>query len=318
MPETAPTRRSVASMDATVGGQDPRDLLPRSPDEPSDPPAKLSGAAVRYTPHLVAGLVFVLAGILFAASATTARGTDLRGGRALDTRDLVARQAQRLAEREATVAGLQQQVADLAAERGSSAALAVAQREALELAPAAGLTPVVGPGLRVTLDDAPRGGIGQNRPGNPAPNDLVVHQQDVQAVVNALWRGGASAVQVMDQRIVSTSAVRCVGNTLILQGRVYSPPFVISGVGDPAAMTASLDNDRAVSIYREYVDLYGLGYLVDSESSLTVPAYTGRILPSVAEVAEPAEPAEAASSASSASSASAASSASTDATGGGS
>jgi uncharacterized protein YlxW (UPF0749 family) len=95
----------------------------------------------------------------------------------------------------------------------------------------------------------------------------------------------------MDQRIVSTSAVRCVGNTLILQGRVYSPPFVISAVGDPATMTRSLDDDRTVSIYREYVELYGLGYLVRPESSMTIPPFTGTILPSVAEVpAAPAAP----------------------------
>jgi uncharacterized protein YlxW (UPF0749 family) len=282
-------------MDATAGGQDPRGpeaptpagpppLVPAPAPELAEEPTDPRSGPLRYTPHAVAGLVFVLAGILFAASALTARGTDLRGGRAVESRDLVARQAQRVAEQEAAVAALQQQVADLAAEQGSSAALAVAQKRTAALAPQAGLTPVVGPGLRVTLDDAPRGGVGQNRPGNPAPNDLVVHQQDVQAVVNALWRGGASAVQVMDQRIVSTSAVRCVGNTLILQGRVYSPPFVISAVGDPGAMTRSLDDDRSVSIYREYVELYGLGYLVRSESSMTIPPFTGTILPSVAEV----------------------------------
>ena len=257
-----------------AGGQDPGDLGGAAP-----PPAR------RRTARVVAGVVFVLAGVLFAASALTAQGTDLRGGRAVDSRDLVARAAQRVAEQEATVAALQQQVADLVGGAATSAELASAQREILALAPQAGLTPVVGPGVRVTLDDAPRTAVGENRPGNPAPNDLVVHQQDVQAVVNALWRGGASAVQVMDQRIVSTSAVRCVGNTLILQGRVYSPPFVVSAVGDPAAMTASLDADRAVSIYREYVELYGLGYLVRSETSLTVPPYTGSISPVVAEAA---------------------------------
>jgi uncharacterized protein YlxW (UPF0749 family) len=282
-------------MAAAAGGQDPRDPVPppsappaaTPPDEAGDRSRPAGSFVVRYAPHLVAGLLFVLAGIMFAASATTARGTDLRGGRAVESRDLVARQAQRTAEREAAVAALQQQVADLAGERGTGSALAAAQREALALAPQAGLTPVVGPGLRVTLDDAPRGPVGQNRPGNPAPNDLVVHQQDVQAVVNALWRGGASAMQVMDQRIVSTSAVRCVGNTLILQGRVYSPPFVISAVGDPAALTASLDDDPAVSIYREYVELYGLGYLVRTEASMTIPAFIGSITPAYAEVAAP-------------------------------
>ena len=56
-----------------------------------------------------------------------------------------------------------------------------------------------------------------------APDDLVVHQQDVQSVVNALWAGGAEAMMIMDQRVVNTSAVRCIGNTLLLQGRRTRP-----------------------------------------------------------------------------------------------
>ena len=60
-------------------------------------------------------------------------------------------------------------------------------------------------------------------------DDIVVHQQDVQAVVNALWASGAEAMMIQDQRVISTSAVRCVGNTLILQGRVYAPPYRITG-----------------------------------------------------------------------------------------
>ena len=81
----------------------------------------------------------------------------------------------------------------------------------------------------------PRSGRPGACPGGSGPDDLVVHQQDVQAVVNALWRGGADGVQIMDQRLIATSAVRCVGNTLILQGRVYSPPYTITAVGDPDA-----------------------------------------------------------------------------------
>ena len=38
---------------------------------------------------------------------------------------------------------------------------------------------------------------------------------------------------LQDQRVVSTSAVRCVGNTLILQGRVYSPPYLVTAIGRP-------------------------------------------------------------------------------------
>ena len=93
------------------------------------------------------------------------------------------------------------------------------------------------PSLTVTLEDAPIPPDGI--PDGYAADDYVVHQQDLQAVVNALWAGGAEALQVMDQRIISTSAVRCVGNTLILQGRVYSPPYSVSAVGPLGAHAAS-------------------------------------------------------------------------------
>ena len=96
-------------------------------------------------------------------------------------------------------------------------------------------------------------------------------------MVNALWRGGAEAMQIMDQRVISTSAVRCVGNTLILQGRVYSPPFTITAVGDPVKLKAALEADESVKIYKQYVDLVGLGYNVKAIQNTTLPAFTGSV-----------------------------------------
>ena len=102
-----------------------------------------------------------------------------------------------------------------------------------------------------------------------------MHQQDVQAVVNALWAGGAEAMTLMGQRVVSTSAVRCVGNTLILQGRVYSPPFVVTAVGDQDGMRRALDLAPGVQLFLDYVDRFGLGYAVTSAARTTLPAYDG-------------------------------------------
>ena len=85
--------------------------------------------------------------------------------------------------------------------------------------------PLHGPGLVVTLDDAQRDAEGRF-PGDASPDDLVVHQQDIDAVLNALWSAGAEGIQMQDQRIIATSAPRCVGNTLLLNGRTYSPPYV--------------------------------------------------------------------------------------------
>ena len=76
---------------------------------------------------------------------------------------------------------------------------------------------------------------------------------------------------IQDQRVISTTAVRCVGNTLILQGRVYRPPYVISAIGDRKTLQAALDADPAVRIYREWVDAVGLGYDVQTTEPAAVP-----------------------------------------------
>jgi uncharacterized protein YlxW (UPF0749 family) len=225
-------------------------------------------------------LTALAAGLLFATSASTAQGTDLRADRRLQLTELIARERADVEQREQAAAQLRTEVEALSqrAAEGDSRVAEASAAEDLEMA--AGLVPVTGPAVTVSLDDAPR------REGRPDlskdPDDLVVHQQDVQAVVNALWSGGAEAMTLMGQRIVSTSAVRCVGNTVILHGRVYGPPFVITAVGDPDALRDALDSDRGVLFFRTYVDKFGLGYTVRTQRSVTLPAYDGPLeLPNV-------------------------------------
>lgn len=217
-------------------------------------------------------LVFAAAGLLFATSAETARGTQLRSDRG-DAADLVRAEQDLRDARSARVSDLQARInARIAAEAEGTGAVRAVARASARLAPSAGLQAVSGPALTVTLDDAPRSG--RNRI-DVKPDDLVVHQQDVQAVVNALWAAGAEAMTLMDQRVISTSAVRCVGNTLILQGRVYSPPYRITAVGDPVRMRARLDASEQVRIYRQYVAAVGLVYQVQDRGTMTLPAYSG-------------------------------------------
>jgi uncharacterized protein YlxW (UPF0749 family) len=224
-----------------------------------------------------APLVFGLAGLLFAASAGAARGGDLRGGSRSDLRDLIGAEQRRVDQQTLRVQRLRAEVdaaTEAAARVDGRVASAVAQAGRLSFA--AGIGPLTGPGLQVTLDDAPRSADRLLPPGTD-PDDLVVHQQDVQAVVNALWLGGAEAMQIMDQRVISTSAVRCVGNTLILQGRVYSPPYVIRAVGDPERLRAALDRSENVQLYRFYADRYALVYDAAAERSLRLPGYQGSL-----------------------------------------
>jgi uncharacterized protein YlxW (UPF0749 family) len=224
-----------------------------------------------------------LAGLLFATSASTAQGTDLRGGRFSQLTDLISAAQDDVAAQERTAAALRAQVDD-ATRRAAAGSSTVARETARAdaLAPAAGLQAVQGAGLTVTLDDAPQTPPGE-APASDNPDDLVVHQQDVQSVINALWTGGADAVTLMGERLISTSAVRCVGNTLLLQGRLVGPPFVVRAIGDASRMRAALDAEPGVALFRQYVDAYGLTYRVAGSPLLRMPAYTGPLdLPHVA------------------------------------
>jgi uncharacterized protein YlxW (UPF0749 family) len=201
-------------------------------------------------------LVCALAGLLLGATHAVSGGSEIRRSDAPRLVDLVhgtQSAVDRLSARRDSLASRIDAIHD----RGSVRA-AMPDRFA-ELAGDAGLYPAHGPGLVVTLSDAQRDAEGRF-PRDASPDDLVVHQQDIQAVLNALWTAGAEAVQMQDQRIVATSAPRCVGNTLLLNGRTYSPPYVITAIGDAEAMQDALAAAPMVTVYKQYVARFGLGY----------------------------------------------------------
>ncbi|MER6094569.1 DUF881 domain-containing protein [Streptomyces sp. NPDC001728] len=220
--------------------------------------------------------VFALAGLIFVTSFNTAKGTNIRTDASLlRLSDLIEERSHKNAGLDETTAALRSQVDSLAARDDGSTRAEDAKLAALEAS--AGTSEVAGSGLTVTLNDAPPNA--QAAPGYPEPqaNDLVIHQQDLQAVVNALWQGGAEGIRVMDQRLISTSAVRCVGNTLILQGRVYSPPYKITAVGDRGKLNKALAGSPALQNYQLYVKAYGLGWKVDEHKTVTLPGYSGTV-----------------------------------------
>ena len=229
-------------------------------------------AQVRKRRKVFTGVVAAIAGFLFVASNHTAQGTNLRTGGVEDLRGLVLQRANAVAVLESRVKGAQNKVDALTRQKINP----TLNTQLTTLEGDTGLTSVTGSAIQVTLDDAHHQS-GAVLPAGIAPDDLVVHQQDVQAVVNAFWRSGAVAVQVMDQRIISSSAIRCVGNTLLLQGRVYSPPFTITGLGSVTALQDGLNSEPGVQIYREYVNRLGLGWKVRILNSATLPEWQGSL-----------------------------------------
>ncbi|MFF7544044.1 DUF881 domain-containing protein [Streptomyces canus] len=221
--------------------------------------------------------VFALAGLIFFTSFNTAKGTNIRTDASLlKLSDLIQERSRNNGELDESNGSLRRDVEALAERDDGSTKAEDAKLAALE--DRAGTQKIKGKAVTVTLDDAPPNATAK-LPGypEPQPDYLVIHQQDLQAVVNALWKGGARGIKVMDQRLISTSAVRCVGNTLILQGRVYSPPYKIQAVGDPGKLKQALADSKAIQNYMVYVNVYGLGWNVADDGTVTLPGYSGTV-----------------------------------------
>jgi uncharacterized protein YlxW (UPF0749 family) len=216
----------------------------------------------------------LIAGFGFAVSARFAHGTELRAPGTANLVDLVRQAESDVRSEDQRLLALQAEVNARTARAGrSNSAVAAAARHAAPLRAPFGLVPVHGPGLVVVLDDAPSSpstaGVDQNQ--------LLVHQSDLQAVVNAVWAGGADAVSVAGQRLVPTSAVRCVGPTLLLNGEVFSPPYRVEAIGPSAAMRTALSSSPGVRLFEQAAEYYGLGYTVATDSDLRLPAYRGSL-----------------------------------------
>jgi uncharacterized protein YlxW (UPF0749 family) len=221
--------------------------------------------------------VFALAGLIFFTSFNTAKGTNIRTDTSLlKLSDLIQERSRKNGELDESNAALRDEM-DALAERDNGST-AEEEKKLAELEKKAGTQKLTGEAISVTLNDAPPDATAK-LPGypEPQPDYLVIHQQDLQAVVNALWQGGAKGIKVMDQRLISTSAVRCVGNTLILQGRVYSPPYKITAVGHPQRLKKALSASPAIQNYMVYVNVYGLGWKVEDDGEVTLPGYSGTV-----------------------------------------
>jgi uncharacterized protein YlxW (UPF0749 family) len=220
-----------------------------------------------------APVALLCAGLLFATSATNARGTDLRPSRNTTLAGLVEEQSRRSASLTRQHAALTQDIEKLQAQQGSIEPKLA--KQLTDLSDEVGTTPVTGAGLTVTLKDAPPEVVKDN-PDVDA-DWLVIHQQDIQAVVNALWVGGADAISIQNHRVISTTGIKCVGNSVVLHGVPYLPPYRITAIGDRKKLQQALDDSKYIENLQDYVVRFQLGYEVKDESSIAMPAYEGTL-----------------------------------------
>jgi len=133
----------------------------------------------------------------------------------------------------------------------------------------AGLTNIRGAGLTVVMEDSTK-----TIEGVTDLNAYLVHDEDILKVVNELRSAGAEAIAVNDQRIISTSEIRCAGTTIFINGERVGAPFIIKAIGDPALLeSAMLMRGGYVDGLREW----GIGIAITRETDVVIPKYNKSI-----------------------------------------
>ena len=144
---------------------------------------------------------------------------------------------------------------------------------ALRTGAAAGTVPVTGPGMVVTVDDAP----------DATTNREKVFDQDLQKLVNGLWAAGAEAVSVNGQRISSLTAIRVAGQAITVNFRSLRRPYVVSAIGDPDQLPARFVDTAGGTWWLNLRSVYQLRFDLASADDLRLPA----IRPPLVRFAEP-------------------------------
>ena len=139
---------------------------------------------------------------------------------------------------------------------------------------------VQGPGLRITVNDAPSSAASASADprDQSAADQGRVQDRDLQTVVNGLWASGAEAISINGQRLTQLSAIRSAGQAILVNFRPLSPPYVISAIGDADPMQALFANGTGGRYLRSLSDNFQIPSEIDDVKALSLPASSGLTL----------------------------------------
>jgi uncharacterized protein YlxW (UPF0749 family) len=252
-------------------------LLREVMDHPLDPSYAASAAAGRPASRrgkALSLLLAVVAGAAFVTSVSSIRQPQ-RQSSVINShlRDQITKRTAEVERQEATNAALSQAIALVQKSAlGANGARLAAQAQTLGLA--VGEVPVTGPGLRLTLDDAPgrNGTVGSDPRATGQFDGGTILDADLQVVVNGLWAAGAEAIAVNGERLTALSAIRSAGKAILVDFRPLVPPYVIEAIGDPAQLQAGFAASSAGPYVQSMRDNNGIRADIAAIDKLVLPA----------------------------------------------
>lgn len=170
--------------------------------------------------------------------------------------------ATRIEELRVSIADLQEQQAG---DQGTDVGPLIA-----DVAEEAGAVALRGPGVVVTVDDAPRDEL-EPLPEPSAVSDRVL-AADLQTLVNGLWAQQAEAISINEQRLTSTSSIRFAGEAIIVDFRGLNRPYVVRAIGDPEVLNEELEDGATGRYFDDVASEYGIVIEWEVDDNVQTPA----------------------------------------------
>jgi uncharacterized protein YlxW (UPF0749 family) len=157
---------------------------------------------------------------------------------------------------------LRTQVESMRTQLLDNEALSARTRSELErLSVSTGTTPVRGPGVSVTVDDAKNA---------DSPRSTVL-DSDLQMLVNGLWQAGAEAVAINGERLTALSSIRGAGSAITVNDQSLSRPYVVQAIGDPRSLPNRFGNTESGQAWLDLQKEVGLRFSMRTRTKMSLP-----------------------------------------------
>lgn len=134
-----------------------------------------------------------------------------------------------------------------------------------------GLFKVSGSGLEIELDD----GRSAVRDKINISDDKLIQASDIRDIVNLVNASRPLGISVNGHRIIATSTISSVGNTVLVNNSYIAPPFTINVVGDIDILLQRLLNKQLLSAIYKRQSKGDIVFKIRPKDFIVVPTYNG-------------------------------------------
>ena len=130
-----------------------------------------------------------------------------------------------------------------------------------------GYVAVTGPGVRITVQDAP----------SVDPDDAI-RDSDLALLVNGLWTAGAEAIAINNQRLTALTYIKNSSQAINVNSRPLVPPYVVEAIGDPRTLQARLLESPSGGRFDEFARALDWEVTRQNVDRLRLPQAPARVL----------------------------------------